>query len=532
MTAMNGTGMLLRLNLRLDRIQLPAWFLGFFILVWASVIAIKDAYPTPEALATRAQLLHNPAAVMMTGPLLATDDYTLGAALANELSLYVFLPAAIMSVLLVVRHTRAEEESGRLEMLRALPISRFAPASATVLTLVIANLLVAIAVTAGLIAAGAATTDSIAFGVATGLTGMVFGGVAAVTAQVSEFAGPARGTALGFIALAFVVRGIGDVIDPQGSWLSWLSPFAWAQQTRLYVDLRWWPLLISLGVAVLLFLIAAALNHRRDLGAGLRAGADGPAEAHRYLLSPAGLAWRLRRGGFIAWGVGLFLLAAAMGSLANELEPMVESTPDLASWVPLDVDSLTESFAAVILSFNMLAPAALMVGGVLAIRGEENAGRLEKVLLTGTSRTGFIAGWGAVITSLSILVTVVLGLGVGAGVSATTGDWAWLGETALASAAYLPVVLFFGGLSLALYGWAPRFTLLAWLLVAWSALVSFLGELLNLPDWARGISPLWHIPLVPEADVKVAPLLVLTGLAVVLALVGLAGFRRRDLADR
>lgn len=532
MTAFAGTGMLLRLNLRLDRIQLPAWFLGFFILVWASVVAIEEAYPTPEALATRAQLLQNPAAIMMTGPLFATENYTIGAALANELSLYVFLPAAIMSVLLVVRHTRAEEESGRLEMLRALPISRFAPATAAVLTVALANLLVAVAVAAALIVAGADTVDSIVFGVATGLTGMVFGALTAVVAQISEYAGTVRGISLGFIALAYVVRGIGDVIDTQGSWLSWFSPFAWAQQTRLYVDLRFWPLLVSLGVTVVLFLVAAALNRRRDLGAGLRAGADGPAEARGVLLSPAGLAWRLRRGGFIAWGVGLFLLAAAMGSLANELEPMIEAVPDLAGWVPLDLDTLTSSFAAIILSFTMLAPAALMAGGVLGILGEENAGRLEKVLLTASSRTGFVAGWVGVITLLSVLVTVLLGLGVGAGVSVATEDWSWLGETALAALAYFPAVLFFGGLALALYGLAPRFTPLVWALIAWSALVTFLGEMFNLPDWASGISPLWHIPLVPDADLEIAPLLVLTGLSMVLAGFGLLGLQRRDLADR
>lgn len=526
-----GTGMLLRLNLRIDRIQLPAWFFGFLILVWASVYAIEEAYPTPEALQSRAELLNNPAAIMMTGPLFAAENYTLGAAIANELSVYVFLPAAIMSVLLMVRHTRAQEESGQLEMLRALPISRFAPAIAAGITVAIANVLVASAVTLALIGSGGAALDSLAFGLATGLTGMVFGALTAVIAQTTEYAGIVRGLSLGIIALAYVVRGMGDVINTQGSWLSWFSPFAWAQQTKLYVDLRFWPLLVSVAAIIGFFLVAAALNHRRDLGAGLWQAADGRAEAHRWLLSPAGLSWRLNRGSFLGWGVGLFLLTAAMGSLANELETMLTTTPDLQAWVELNLDDLTRSFAALLVSFSMLAPASLMAGGVLSIRGEESAGRLEKMLLTG-SRTGFVAGWLTVTTVLSVLVTILIGLGVGTGVAVVNQDASWLEELVVASLAYLPAVLFFGGLALALYGWVPRLASLVWLVVVWAAIDVFLGELFDLPDWVRGLSPLWHVPLVPGAEVTATPLLILTGLAIVLGAVGLIGLTRRDIQDR
>src|SRR5699024_10664712 len=105
---LTGLGALRRLYGPPSRRPLTSWTLASGVLVYASVAAIEDAYPTQDALDARAQLLDNPSAVMMTGPFFAADHYTLWAMVANELFLYVLIPAAIMSVLLSVRHTRAE----------------------------------------------------------------------------------------------------------------------------------------------------------------------------------------------------------------------------------------------------------------------------------------------------------------------------------------------------------------------------------------------------------------------------------------
>src|SRR5699024_7029302 len=265
-----GTGSLVRLYGRLSRRAIIVWSLALLALVPASILAMEEAYPDQQVLAARAMLLDNPSAVMMPGPFFATDRYTFWSMVANELMLYVLLAAAIMSVLLSVRHTRTEEETGRLEMTRALATGRLAPSVAAFTIVTIANLAVGAAVAGGALIVGGPVADSLAMGLATALTGLVLAAIAAVTAQVTEHAGSASGMALGLLALAVVVRGIGDVMDRQGSWLSWLSPIAWAQQTRLYVDLRWWPLLVSLGAVAALLVLAGALSRRRDVGAGLR----------------------------------------------------------------------------------------------------------------------------------------------------------------------------------------------------------------------------------------------------------------------
>ncbi|GGK59034.1 ABC transporter permease [Ornithinimicrobium pekingense] len=524
-----GTGRLVRLFLRLDQLRITVWGLAFLLLIAGSVVSLEATYPTQESLQARAALMDNPSAIMMTGPAFSLDNYTFGAMLASELSLWVFLPAAIMSVLLAVRHTRAEEEAGRLETLRALPVGRFAPPTAALVTVAVANLVVALAVVVALVGTGVEVASSVAFAVATALTGLVFGAVAAVTAQVTEHARAASGMALGAIAVAFLVRGVGDVIDNQGSWLSWLSPFAWAQQTRLFVDLRWWPLLVSAAAVLALLALAVTLARRRDLGAGLRVPRPGPSQAAAGLLSPAGLARRLTLGTFVAWAIGLFLFAMAFGSLATALDEMVEDMPMVQEWIDIDVEDLTRSFSAVMLAFLAIGPAALLVSAVLQLRGEEQAGRVEGVLATGSSRGSLLGGWLAVVTALTLGTLVLLGLGVGVGVLTATGETTWVGELTVASLAYVPATLLLGSVAVALLGLAPRWSGLAWVPVVWTAIVVFLGDLLDLPGWARDLSPFARTPMLPGADVELTPLLVMAGLTLLLTAVGFVGLRRRDI---
>lgn len=529
---LTGTGLLVRLNLRLDRIRILTWTLAVGLGVYSSVVALDAAFPTPESLQARAAVLSNPATIMMTGPAFAVDDYTFGAMVANELALYVLLSAAIMSILLTVRHTRAEEESGRLELVRSLPVGRFAPAAAAVLAVAVAAVLVGAATSLALLGAGMEGASSLAFGVATALTGLVFAALAAVAAQLTEYSRAATGLAMAALALAFLVRGLGDVIDHTGSWLSWFSPFAWAQQTRVFVELRWWPLAVSLAVPLVLFGLAGLLARRRDLGAGLRPAGQGPASAARGLLTPAGLAQRLLRGSLIAWGIGAFFFAVTMGALADSLDDMLAENPTLADWVALSGTDLTAEFAGIILSYVLIAPIVLVVSGVLRLRAEEEAGRVEHALVGGHSRPGYLAGWIATVAAQTVAVTVIGGLGAGTGVWAATGEVRWLAELLLAALAALPAVLLIGAVAVALYGVRPRLAGLAWVLVSWVALVLVLGELLDLPGWARGLSPLWHLPALPAGDPAAAPLLVMGGLAGALVAGGLAAFRRRDIVSR
>lgn len=526
-----GSTHLLHLYLRLDRIHLVAWGLSFFLLVWASVAALDAAYPDQAALQARAMLLNNPAAIMMTGPLFGLENYTFGAMVANELSLYTFLPAAIMGVIYMSRHSRAEEESGRLEMLRALPVGRFAAPTAALLILLIFSVLVGAATTLGLVLARMELADSLAFGLGTTLSALVFAAATGVAAHLSTSARTTTGMGLALVALAYFIRGVGDVMEPRGSWLSWFSPFAWAQQTRLFVDLRWWPLLLAVVAVALLTGLSFRLAHVRDLGSGLTQPRPGRTHARPAQLSPAGLAARMEGATFLWWTAGLFCFAIGFGMLSSELEDLIDEMPNFSDFIEIDLADLTRSFGAVMLSMLALGPVALLVAGVLGLRREESAGRAAALIRTGSSRASLLLSWCAMVTLLAVIMQLILGFGLGLGMVLASGEISWIPTMLLACLVYLPAIILHGAIAACCQGFSRRWALLGWVPVVWTSLVLFLGEILNLPDWASALSPLWHTPVAPQAEVHALPLLFMSALILALSLLAVVAYRRRDITD-
>lgn len=92
-----------------------------------------------------------------------------------------------------------------------------------------------------------------------------------------------------------------------------------------------------------------------------------------------------------------------------------------------------------------------------------------------------------------------------------------------------PSALLLASVVVLLHGWVPRWTAWAWLPVAWSAVQAYLGDLLDFPEWVRGLSPYRHLALPPAEEFAWAPALVQLALAVALCGLGLVGWLRRDL---
>src|SRR5262245_45454047 len=225
---------------------------------------------------------------------------------ANELLPSAAIAVALMSVFLVVRHTRTEEESGRADLVRATTVGRNAELAAALIVVAAAHVVLFAILALGLPAAldGLSSTGSIAFAAALLGVGLVFEGVAALVAQLTVGARSALGISAIVVGVTYLVRAVGDMTD---TFLPWLSPFGWATEIRAYVDERWWPLALSAAAAALLVAAAVAINGRRDVGAGIVAERRGAAEAAPRLRNPAGLARRLQRAAFVAWLVPVFL---------------------------------------------------------------------------------------------------------------------------------------------------------------------------------------------------------------------------------
>jgi ABC-2 type transport system permease protein len=406
-------------------------------------------------------------------------------------------------------------------------VGRRAPLTAALLVMALADVVVGVVVFAGLAGSGLAVLDSLATATAWTLTGIVFGCVAGVSAQLLSQARTASGSALAVLGAAAIIRGVGDILREHGSALSWLSPIAWAQQIRAFVDLRWWPLLLSVVLIGALTAVAFSLEDRRDVGAGLVAPRRGPATAAASLAGSTALLTRLQRGSIIGWTVAVALLGLTFGSLSKSVTGMVADIPQLAKAVGASGD-LDDSFAAASAMYFALCAAGFAVASVLRLRGEESAGRAELVLATALDRRRLLGSAVAVAAAGAALLLVVAGLADGLAAAAALGDAGRIGVQLGAALVQLPAVLVVVGIAAALVGAAPRFSALAWVVVVWAVIVGFFGPLLNLPDWAVKLSPLGWVPRVPAEDLDVVPLVGLLVVAVALITLGLVAFRRRD----
>lgn len=527
--AATGTGILLRAALRRDRRRLLIWVLALALISVYAVVGLGAVYKTQADRQARAEIIRTPAGILFSGPGYGTEHYTLGAMIANELGFSVMVALAIMSLLLVVRHTRADEEDGGAELLLAGAVARRAPLGTALLLTGLANLAVAVVVTAGLTGSGLALVDSLALALGWALTGCVFGAVAAVTAQVFEQARAASGAALALLGLAAVVRGAGDMRHLHGSLLSWFSPIAWAQQTRPFVDLRWAPLLLSAALIAVLVTTAFWLTGRRDVAAGLFLARRGRPGASAVLTGPASLLLRLERGTIIGWAAGLLLLGATYGSLTRSVLDMVAQNATLASVFERGGAAVTDSFVAYTGEFLALFAGAFAVSSVLRARGEETAGRAELLLATALDRRRFLGSAVGVSALASVLLLLCAGLGGGLAAAQATGNSAEIGRHLGSVLVHLPAVLVVLAVAALLVGVAPRWSGLAWVVVVWALLSGMFGALLHVPRWLLDLSPFAWDPTVPAPSVDAAPLVVLTVVAVGLAGIGLAGFRRRDI---
>jgi len=167
---------------------------------------------------------------------------------------------------------------------------------------------------------------------------------------------------------------------------------------------------------------------------------------------------------------------------------------------------------------------------IAAAGGEERDGRTAVVLATGsTRRSGFGATAGLVVAGSAWLL-LATGLGMSFGFGLQTGDLAdGVARVLPAVTAYVPAVLLTGALGLAAFAWSARWAAAGWGLLFLFLTLGELGELLHLPDWAIGLSPFHHVPSLPGASVRAAPLVVLSVLATVVASVAWFRYRSRDI---
>ena len=525
-----NTGILLRFMIRRDRIRLPIWLFSITLITILVANAFTDLYATDQESQAIAETMSNPAMSAMVGQGYGLDNYTTGAMMAHQMLLFTALAVAIMSILLVTRHTRADEEDGRIEMIRSLPTGRLSNLHATVLVVSATNIILALLVGFSLYALQIESMDlqgSLLYGAVLGATGIFFTAITALFAQLSENARGTIGLSFTVLGIAYLIRAIGDAGNEI---ISWFSPLGWVLASEVYVNNYWWPIILTLGAAILLIILALYLNAIRDLESGFIAAKPGRKHASRFLQSPLGLTLRIQRTSMIAWMIGMVLLGASYGSVLGDLESFFGENEMMQELLTsAEGYSLTEQFIPMLMIIMAMLSTVPALMAMLKLKSEERKNRTEHLLGRAVSRTKLIGGYFFIAISVSVIMVSLVAIGLWSAGSTVMDDPISFGTIYQAAIVYLPAIWVMLAIALLLMGINPSLTGLTWLYLGYSFFVIYLGGLLNVPDWLGNLSPYGHIAQLPIENMDYMASAYLTIIAILISVIGFAAYRKRDI---
>lgn len=519
-STITGVGLLLRQNLRRDRVVVPIVLALMVLMTYASAAATDSLYGTQAELVSAAEMINGqPAIVALYGPIL--DVTSRGEVAMTKMTVLYAAFASILFVVIVRRHTRVEEETGRAELVGAAAVGRDAPLAAAILEAIGVAIALGVLVALACIAGGLPVTGSIWFGVVWLGTGLVATGVGAVSCQLSASARTCAGIAAAIIGVLFALRAAGDA-STGARWLSWLSPLGWNTQLRAWSGTRGWVAMLYVLTGGALLLLAQAMRGRRDVGGGLIAARPGRVAARPSFRSPYALVLREQSLALVLWSAACLALGILFGAIAPNLQGMLEQ---------MNVQELMDHLGgALIAAILLVAGIVITCYGVTVITHaaeDETSGRSELLLSTGASRGSVWRAVAAISLGGTAWLLVAVGLGLWLGYGFAGGDRPW--TAILAALAWVPAVWVVVALALLCHAWGPRRAALGWAAVGLSVFVSLAGDLLHFPDWLVGLSPYAAVPQYPVDSWSWSPLIALGAVAAAVCVAAWLRFERRDI---
>jgi ABC-2 type transport system permease protein len=529
---LTGTGVLAKLALRRDRIMLPLWVYVVVIGVASNAFTFARLYKTESSRQSLvASGLDNPALIFLYGRL---NGDSVGALTAWRYGVWGALFAALMSVFLVVRHTRADEEAGRLELIGSARVGRQAPLASALTVAVLANVLLTVLLCVIVPPLGLPVAGSVAFALAIGTCGLAFTGVSLVAAQLTGGARAARGLAICVLGVSFLARAVGDATGASGpSWLTWTLPLGWTEMLRPYSGERWWVLALPLALFAACVWLAFWLVARRDHGAGLFAGRPGRPAASAALSGPAPLAWRLQWPALAGWVAGYAVMFAVCGAAAKGIGQLVGTSSALNKEFTRigGQTAIVNAYLAALMLLAGLVAAAYGVSAVLRSHAEETAGLADPVLAAAVGRVRWGLSHLLVACAGTALLVAVAGVATGLGYGLSAGGAAHQTARMLgAGIAQFPAALVIIGVAVLALGAAPDACVaIAWSAVGLAVLLDIFGQALQLSHWVLDVSPFTHAPRLPGGEVSSESIMLLIVIAISLCITGLIALRRRDI---
>jgi len=555
--------------LRRERIISLTWIAGLVISIVGLVPGMREALDADSQTALFA-MLENPSLVAMMGPPYALINETFGSLYTCLMLLICAFAVGLMNIFLVIRHTRADEEKWRYEVVRSLPVGRLANLNATLLTAFVVNVILAVLIGLGMYAFGDSSMDfngSMLWGAALGVTGLVFAAVTALFSQLCSNSRSATGYSFGALMLLYLLRAPGDmeiritggsVVTGSAEALALFSPLGLVLRTQAYVADYWWPIFVLLGIAVVISILAFYFNSIRDIDQGIIPARRGRATGSLLMRTPFGLSFKLLRTGIIIWLVGMFSLGYAYGTVAGDVDQFMASnemwqqlmigptgiqamneagmTPDqileqIRTAVSAMGYTLTELFMSTITNIMGVFTLVPLFLFILRAKNEERDGRTEAILATQTCRYKYLASFAIIAFLSAIVIQFVLAVSLYSSAIQELTDSSELSLKFLieANMVYVPAQWVMIGFAILLIGLLPKATGVLWGYFTFTLFFMFFGRMNIFPDWLQKFTPFGYIPQLPMDEINYLTLGLLTAVAAALTTVGFIFYKKRDI---
>lgn len=520
--------------LRRDRLVWSLWivavvgFIAGLIPVFDNLLLVGEM----DRLAM-VEMMKNPAMIALVGPVYGEADYTLGAAFANYMLVFSLLIVGVMNIFLVTRHTRLEEDTGRMELLRALPVGRQANLMATALLTLSVNVLLAVILTVFLYllrGQGMSLEGCALFGVSMGVIGIFFAATTAFLSQIASNNRSALSMSILLLLILYVMRAVGDVWHES---LALISPLGLILRTKIFVQDSWWPVLPIVALSLVFAGLTLFLSDKRDMGSGLLPEKAGREHGATWLSGPFGLAFKLTKNTIILWGVVIFMLAAMYGSVFGELDAYLSSNATIQAMIAMDPRfTPVEQFMVLLMMVMSIISTVPILALVNRISHEEKNGFLELMLCQPVSKTSMISSYLVLTLVTSVCYQFIAAFGlwsVGSMVLETTPT---LTSFIVSAFLYLPAIWVIAGMLIVIIGFLPGKSAIIYYYLGYAIVVNYIGRLIKMPEWTRKLTSYGYIPQYPLEEISLSVHVGLLALFVLLCAVGFYGFRKRDILTK
>jgi ABC-2 type transport system permease protein len=536
MTQVKGFCLYSKFIFRRERITSLIWIAGMVLMNTVVALAFTRLFETDESIQQMVSTLSSPAMQAIVGPIYgpAPSVDNIMIVFAQEMLVFMMITSVIMNIFFINRHTRTDEELGRIEMIRSLPVGKLTVSVSALVFAFGLNAFISLLMAFGLLWANIAGTTVMGvfvYSFAIGIAGFLFACITLLTAQIFQDARSASTWAFMLLGVFYVVRAYADM--SQNMIFNYISPLGLGLHVHAFHADRIWPLVILLIQSAIIAAAALLICSKRDLGEGIVPAKKGRKNASVFLQSPLGLAWRLTKNSIIVWIISMFCMGATYGAVLGDISGFVENNDMFSQLITGGETGLTEKMMVdSFVGFMYIIMALLATVPVISIAGkihsEEKRGRLEGIFARSVSRGSMYGSY--------ILISVV-GSGVfmicgSLGIYAAAGDLTKMSDLIWAAAAYVPSLLVIMGIIVLLAGLLPKLTALVWGVFAYSFIAVYFGRILNLPELMVKITPYGIVPQytdIVNQEFDFMPFVILTAIAIVLTVSGIFAFSRRDI---